>query len=156
MDGRNYKIPVTWFFLFQTGSRIPEPQLGLSPPCLCQVLCPQYWLLVCCTWIFWHLHHGMWSLILIKISPGAPAWASAPGELPSSTSVTCTKRAGLPESSLILSVFGDMNDVLGGGLIEDCADSGEDLCTWGGFTRTALKIDWRTADGVLIINCRYW
>lgn len=45
--------------------------------------------------------------------------------------------------------------VRGRGLIEDCADSGRDLCTWGGFTRTALKIDWSVVDVVLIINCRY-
>lgn len=45
--------------------------------------------------------------------------------------------------------------ILGMGLIEDCADSERDLCTWGVFTRIALKKHWRVGDGVLIMNCRY-
>lgn len=149
MDGR-YKIRKSLLFDSFCCSNC------LSPPCLCQVL-SLYWLLVCCNWIFWHLPHGMCSLMLIKMSPGAPARGSAPGELPSNTPLTCTKKAGLPESSLILSIFRDISDgpCPRHGLNKDCADRARDVCTWGVFTRITLKIDWTIVDVVVVINCRY-
>lgn len=104
--GRRYKIVKSILFIPYFLSQ----GLYLShSACLC-MLPLGYQLLVHFSWLFWHLHHGTCTLILMNMSTRSLILRTAAVEFHFNNYLTCTKWSALPVSSLILSMFRGIND----------------------------------------------